>query len=175
MVVHVTAVLDHQDGLDVGGIRQHVGDAVGVLPFVHQSDHVGVVEQVAQFTLDIAVVDVDQNGAGFDDAEHRDDDLDAVAAIQADLVVLLDAVVDQVVRQPVGLLLELGEGDLLVPADDGHAVGHGVDGVLGEISDVEGHEHKLERVTFFHKQVSRASGKAGEPWQTHSLSSAGTS
>ena len=69
-----------------------------------QRDHVGVFEEVAKFTLDVAVVDVYQDGAGLDDAQHRDDDLDAVAAVQPDLVVLLHALIDQVVRKAVGFV-----------------------------------------------------------------------
>ena len=106
---------------------------------MHQRDHVGVLEQVLQLALDVAEVDVDQDGAGLDDAEHRDDDLDAVAAVQPDLVVLLDALVDEVVGEAVGLLLQLGVGQLLVAADEGDTVWHGVDGVLGKIGNVQGH------------------------------------
>ena len=149
LVVQVAAVLDHQDGLDAWDLRQHIGDPVGVLPLVHQCHHVGVVEQVTQFALDIAVVDVDQDRPGFDDAQHRNHDLDAIAAVQAHLVVLGDPMVDQVVGQPVGLLFQLGEGDLLVTADQRNTVRDGIDGVLGEIGDIEGHDPKLERVTFF--------------------------
>ncbi len=106
---------------------------------MHQRDHVGVVEQVLQLALDVAEVDVDQDGARLDDAEHRDDDLDAVAAVQADLVVLLDALVDEVVGEAVGLLLQLGIGQLFVAADEGDTVRHSVDGVLGKIGDIQGH------------------------------------
>ena len=106
---------------------------------MHQRDHVGVLEQVLQLALDVAEVDVDQDGARLDDAEHRDDDLDAVAAVQSDLVVLLHALVDQVVREAVGLLLQLGVGQLLVAADQGDTVRHSVDGVLGEVGNVQGH------------------------------------
>lgn len=107
---------------------------------MHQRDHVGVVEEVLQLALDVAEVDVYQDGARLHDAQHRDHDLDAVSAVQPDLVVLLDALVEEVVRQAVRLLLELCVGELLVAADEGDTVWHGVDGVLGKISDVQGHE-----------------------------------
>ncbi len=106
---------------------------------MHQRDHVRVVEQILQLALDVAEVDVDEDGAGLDDAEHRDDDLDAVPAVQADLVVLLDALVDEVVRKAVGLLLQLGIRQLFVAADEGDTVRHGIDGVLGKIGDIQGH------------------------------------
>ena len=154
LVVVVAAVLDHQDGLHVRRLGQHVGDPVGVAALVHQRDHVGVLEQVLQLALDVAEVDVDQDGAGLDDAEHRDHDLDAVAAVQPDLVVLLHTLVEQIVGQAVGLLLQLGIGQLFVTADQGNAVRHGVDGVLGEVGNVQGHGTKLERVTFPDKSVA---------------------
>ena len=140
--------------MHVRRLGQHVGDAVGVAALVHQRDHVGVLEQVLQLALDVAEVDVDQDGAGLDDAEHRDDDLDAVAAVQPDLVVLLHALVDQVVGEAVGLLLQLPIGQLVVAADQGNAVWHGVDGVLGEVCNIQGHGTKLERVTFRDKSVA---------------------
>ena len=133
---------------------KHVGHPVGVSALVHQRDHVRVLEQVPQLALDVAEVDVDQDGARLDDAQHRDHDLDAVAAVQPDLVVLLHALVEQVVGEAVGLLLQLGVGELFVAGDQGDAVRHGVDGVLGEIGNVQGHGTKLERVTFPDKSVA---------------------
>ena len=106
---------------------------------MHQRDHVGVLEQVAQFALDVAVVDVDQDRARLDDAHHRDDDLDAVAAVEADLVVLLHPLLLQVVREAVGLLLELGVGQLLLAADQRYTVRDGIDGVLRQIGNIQGH------------------------------------
>ena len=149
--VFVGAVLDHEDGLDVRRLGQHVGHPVGVATLVHERHHVRVVEQVLQLAFDVAEVDVDQDRAGLDDAQHRDDDLDAVAAVEPDLVVLLDALVDEVVSQAIGLLLQLGVSQRLVTRDEGDAVRHGVDGVLGEIGDIQSHSSKLERVTFLFK------------------------
>ena len=139
LVVVIAAVLDHQDGLDVRRLGQHVGHPVGIAALVHEGDHVGVVEQILQLALDVAEVDVDEDRASLDDAEHRDDDLDAVPAVEADLVVLLDALVDEVVREAVGLLLQLGIRQLFVAADEGDTVRHGVDGVLGKIGDIQSH------------------------------------
>ena len=103
--VVIVTVLDDESRLDVGGVGQHVGDPVGVAALVDQRHHVGVVEQVAKFALDVTEIDVDQDGARLHDAEHRDDDLNAVAAVESDFVVLLHTPVDQVVREAVGLLL----------------------------------------------------------------------
>jgi hypothetical protein len=43
------------------------------------------------------------------------------------------------VGQAVGLLLQLGIGELVVTADQGDTVRHSVDGVLGKIGNVQGH------------------------------------
>ena len=152
--IFLSTVLDHEDGLDVRRLGQHVGHPVGVATLVHERHHVRVVEQVLQLAFDIAEVDVDQDRTGLDDAQHRDDDLDAVPAIEPDLVVLLDALVDEVVGQAIGPLLQLGVRQRLVTRNEGDAVRHGVDGVLGEIGDIQSHGSKLERVTFRDKSVA---------------------
>jgi hypothetical protein len=162
LVVVVGPVLDDEDGLDVRGLGQHVGHPVGVAALVHQRHHVRVLEQVLQLALDVAEVDVDQDGAGLHGAQHRDHYLDAVAAVEADLVVFAHALIDQVVREAVGLLLELAVGELFAPTDQGDAVRHGVDGVLGKVSDVQGHGPKLERVTFPDKSLA-STQKGGLP------------
>ena len=51
----------------------------------------------------------------------------------------LHALVEEVVRQAVGLLLELGVGQLVVPADQGDTVRDGVDGVLRQVGNIQGH------------------------------------
>ncbi|GAB3218541.1 hypothetical protein GCM10027535_12770 [Mycolicibacterium hippocampi] len=56
--------------------------------------------------------------------------------------------------QSVGLFLQLGVGQLTVTSDQGDAVRHSVDGVLGEVSDIQSHSSKLERVTFPDKSVA---------------------
>ena len=45
----------------------------------------------------------------------------------------------QVVREAVGLLLELGVGQLFVAADQGDTVGDGIDGVLRQVGNIQGH------------------------------------
>ena len=53
------------------------------------------------------------------------------------------------VGEPVGVGLELGEGDDAVPHLDGGLVRNGVDGVFEEVGDVEGHDARLEHVSLF--------------------------
>ena len=42
-------------------------------------------------------------------------------------------------REAVRFVLELGVGQLLVTADQSDAIRHGVDGVLGEVGDIQSH------------------------------------
>ena len=58
------------------------------------------------------------------------------------MVPLADAVGGQVVGEPVGPILQLGERDRPLAADQRRAVGHDVDGVLDEIGQVERHRAK---------------------------------
>ena len=64
---------------------------------VHEHpDHVGVVEQVAQLVLDVAVVDVDRDGPELEGGEHRLEVLGAVGQVDADVVAGPDALGSQV-------------------------------------------------------------------------------
>ena len=56
--------------------------------------------------------------------QHRLDILGAVLQIEPDVLAGLDASVDQPVRQPVGPLLELGEGALGPATAQGDPCGH---------------------------------------------------
>ena len=114
-----------------------------------QRDDVGVVEEVVELALDVAVVDVDGDRADLDDREHRDDVLDAVLGVDRDVVARPHPLRLQVVREPVGVGLQLGVGDDPVPDLHGGVVGRGVDGVLEEVSDVDGHGARLEHVLVF--------------------------
>ena len=58
-----------------------------------------------------------------------------------------DTVRREVVSEPVGLLLQLGVGDLVVSTGDGETVRKEIDRMLEQIRDVVGHAEKLEPVT----------------------------
>ena len=122
-----------------GSEAAHGLDAGPELAVVDERLQVGVVEQVAELLLDVPVVHVHRHGADLVGGQRRLDPLDAVGAVDADVVAGLDALGDQVVGEPVGPLLELPVGAPLV-ADDQHlAVGHEVDGVLEQVRDVVRH------------------------------------
>ena len=73
------------------------------------------------------------------DGEQRFHGLDGVAGVQADVVAGTDSLGGQVVRQAVGLVFELGVGDLAVAADQRDPLGEGVDGMLEQVGHVQCH------------------------------------
>ena len=133
-VVHVDQVLEQRqrvaDGPDAG--RELAVEDDGL--------EVGVVEQVAQLLLDVAEVHVHRDGAHLVGRQRRLDPLDAVGAVDADVVAGLDALGDQVVGELVGPRLELPVGAPLVAHHQDLSIGHRVHGVLEEVRDVVRHE-----------------------------------
>ena len=115
------------------------------LRLVHEGHRVAVVEEVDELLLDVPVVHVDGDGPQLEGGEHRLDELDAVVRVDGDVVPLADALGGEVVGEPVGPILQLGEGDPPVAADEGGAVGHHVDGVLDEVGEVERHRGSRTR------------------------------
>ena len=122
-----------------GQLVAHGGDARRELLVEHQRLEVGVVEQVAQLLLDVAVVDVDGHGPQLEHGQQGLDPAHRVPAVDPDVVARAQAGVGQVVGQAVGALVELGVGALLAVAHHGQAVGHGVDGVLEQVGEVVRH------------------------------------
>ena len=107
-----------------------------------QGHQVGVAEQVAQLVLDVAVVDVDPDRPQLEDRPQRLDPLDRVVGVDADVVTGPDALLPEVVGQPVGASLHLR---VRAPPPLGHevlAIAERVDGVLEQIGEVELHGRK---------------------------------
>jgi hypothetical protein len=109
------------------------------LALVDQGLEVRVVEDVAEFVLHVAVVDVDPDGADLEHGPQRLHPLHAVEGVDSHVISGPDALLGQVVCQAVRPRLHLGEA---AP----HAVGHQVlvfaeviGGVLEEIGEVELH------------------------------------
>ncbi len=107
-----------------------------VLALVHERDHVGVVEEVAQLLLDVAEVHVHDAGAHLVDAEHRLDPLDAVGAEDAHVVARLHARGLERVGEAGRALVELAERHLAALVDDRDAVGHLVGRQLEQVGEV---------------------------------------
>jgi hypothetical protein len=109
------------------------------LPLVDQRHQVRVVEEVGELRLDVAIVDVDGDGAQLVAGEHPLDELRRVEGVDADVLAGRHALRRQVVRQSVRAPLELRIGAPGRIRDEHLALGHGVDGRLEEIGDVPFH------------------------------------
>ena len=132
-------VLDHDRVLELGQGIEAVPDARGPRPLVDERLEIGVVEDVAQLVLDVAVVDVDPHRPDLEDGPHRLDPLDPVVGVDADVVTRPDTVGRQVVGQLVGPGLHLGVGPALAVGDQALPVTEVVDRVLEQIGEVELH------------------------------------
>ena len=145
----------------LGRLRQDGGDAVGELGVVDDAHEVGVVVEVAQLLLDVPEVHVDRHGADLEQREHRLEVLGAVHHVAADVVARTDADGLEVVRQPVGPLVELAEGQPAALGVQRLAVRDVVDDVL------EHAQHGTGRIVrlgvgvqhLFHGQVELMMGR----------------
>jgi hypothetical protein len=139
-------LVDHvgqgDEGLQPGVLRGALRDQVGVAAIEEKRHDVGVVEEVVELALDVAVVDVDGRRAQLDGGQHRDDVLDAVLRVDRHVVTGLHPPPGQVVRQPVAVALQVGVRRDPVPDLDGEVVRGRVDGVLEEVCDVQRHVRK---------------------------------
>jgi hypothetical protein len=118
-------------------IRQTIAE-LGDVPregcFVHYDGRVGVVEEVEQLVLAVAVVDVHGNEPGLHRREHRLEVLRPVVAVDGELVARLPAA-REVAGERVGAPIELEPAAL----DAGVAVSHGQpirNGVGDQLEDV---------------------------------------
>ena len=146
VVVRVCRVGHHDDRPQLRMLARARGHQRRVGPLVDQGHEVGIVEEVVELGLDVAVVHVDRDGPDLEDRQHRDDVLDAVLRVDPDVVAGADPLGAEEVRQPVGLGLELGVGDGAVVDLQGRAPRRRVDRMLEEVSDVQSHVARLEHV-----------------------------
>jgi hypothetical protein len=138
-VVGAAAVLDHEREAQ---LRQRVADALDPrreLTRVDQPDQVGIVEQIAELVLDVAVVDVDPDRAQLEDRPERLDPLDRVVGVDAHVVARPDALRRQVVRELVRARVHLRVRAALAFGDQVLALRKRVDGVLEQIGEIELH------------------------------------
>ena len=137
----LVVVIDDDGGLERRDAVAHGIDPRRELGVVHEGLEIRVVEQIAQLVLDVAVVHVDGDGAQLVGRQHRFDVLRAVVHVAADVVAGADATFGQGVREPVGAIFELGVRQRARRRDQCGALGHTIDGSLGEVSEVEGEAH----------------------------------
>ena len=109
--VLAAAVVDGDEVAEPGCSVAHRRDLGRIGAGIDEPDEIGVVEEVQQFVLDIPEVDVDRDRSDLERGEHRDDPLDGVLPVDPDVVTVPEALAQEVVRQAVGPLIQLREGE----------------------------------------------------------------
>ena len=112
------AVVDPQPALDPGHAVEDALDPFGEGAVEDHGHRVGVVPQVAQLVVAVAVVGVDRDQADFHRGEGALQVLGAVVEVEGHLVLLGHAEVEQELGHAVGPVVEL------LPADGAAALGH---------------------------------------------------
>jgi hypothetical protein len=118
-------------------VGPHLGDRGRERPLEEDRDGLGVLEQSAQLLGHVAVVDVHHRGPGLVGAVLRLDPLGPVPGQDRHVVAGADAGAAQVLRDPVGPLVELPVGEADVARDQRQAVGDGVGDDLEQIGEIE--------------------------------------
>ncbi len=65
-----------------GNAGPDLRDTIGEATVVHERDEIRIVEEMLEFALDVAVVDVDRDGPDLERREHSFEVLGAVEEIQ---------------------------------------------------------------------------------------------
>ena len=117
------AVVDPQPALDAGHAVEDPLYPVGEHTVEHDPHRVGVVPQVAELVVAVAVVGVDRHQADFHCGVGGLDVLRRVVQVDRHLVLLRDAEVEQELRHAVGPVVELVPRQVATALCDGHCVG----------------------------------------------------
>ncbi len=96
----------------------------------YHAHQIRVVIYVGQFTFDIVEIDIDGDCANLESRQHSLDVLAAIAQLQADVVALPKALGSPIVCKPVGALIQFGECQPALVADDSGSVWTGVSDAL---------------------------------------------
>ena len=124
--------MDQQRGVFAGA-----AGTLGELGSDHERDEIGVVEDVGEFVLDIAVVDVDPHRAQLEHRPHGLDPLDAVESVDSDVVTATDPLRGEMMGELVGACLHLRVRTPRRAGDEVIAIGPCVDRLLEEVGEVE--------------------------------------
>ena len=108
---------------DAGHPVEDALDAVGEGPVEHHGDGVGVLPQVAQLVVAVAVVGVDRDEPDLDRGEGGLQVLGRVVEVDGHLVLLRGAEVEQELRDAVGAAVELAPGDVAFTLRHGDRLG----------------------------------------------------
>ena len=117
------AVVDPEPALDAGHTVEDALDAIGERAVEDDGDGVGVLPQVAQLVVAVAVVGVDGHQADLHGGEGGLEVLGRVVEVDRHLVLLRGTEVEQELRDAVGAPVELLPRDVAVALGDGDRFG----------------------------------------------------
>ena len=143
-VSEVGAVFNHDDVLEGRHLWGEALDAVSEGALDEERLQVGVVEEVTELFVDVAVVDVDPHGTDLEDRPEDLRPLDGVVGVDPNVVTGLNPEVGEGVAELVRAGLELGVGSSLAPGNERSSLGESIDGLFEEISEVEVHWRTIE-------------------------------
>ena len=123
---------------NVGEVSEYGLQAIAELRLHDHADTVGVVVQVAQLVVHVAVVDVDRHCADLEAGEERLDPFGAVHRVDRDVITRPDTDRRKVIGESVRSLVELGVGPALIAGDQRGAVRRGIGHFLEQIGEVVG-------------------------------------
>jgi hypothetical protein len=104
-----------------------------------EADQGCILVEVLQFAGDVAVVDVDGNGADLEAGEHALDVLGAVGELEADPIARTDPGAFEAVGKSVGALVQLGVAEPAAPRYHRRLLSDLVDHAFEEIGEIELH------------------------------------
>src|SRR5664280_1840831 len=104
-----------------------------------EADQGCILVEVLQLAGDVAVVDVDGNGADLEAGEHALDVLGAVGELEADPIARTDPGAFEAVGKSVGALVQLGVAEPAAPRYHRRLLSDLIDHALEEIGEIELH------------------------------------
>ena len=114
-----------------------MGDMRCELAIMDTGNHIGIVEDIQQFLLDIAVIYVDRHRPNFKAGQHTLEVFIAVIQVQANMITRPDTLLCQVMGQLVGASIQLRKTESLIPANQSGSVRHLVCHLFKQIRDIK--------------------------------------
>ena len=139
-VRRIRVFADEDDRLELRTARRDPFDERRELALGENRDEIGVLAEIAELVFDVAVVDVDGNGAQLECGDHCFHELGAVEQVNSDVRARTHPARPKHARQTIGSLVELPKAQSARPRDERRAVRNAVDQRLEQVRDVELHD-----------------------------------
>ncbi len=109
----------------------------------HQCLEIRIVENIGEFIGDVAIVDIDVDGANLERRPHGFNPFDAIEAVNADVVAVTDALGLQVMSQLIRTVFHLAVGSALAFANQVFAVAVVIYGKFQNSGNIEKITHRV--------------------------------